>query len=71
MLAELGHESSVVGVARVYAEVAGTLVIDHVDAAHADAVGATGVRPVVTGTVMSDPAAAAALARTTVTAVVP
>ncbi len=31
MLAELGHESSVVGVARMYADVAGTLVIDSAD----------------------------------------
>ena len=42
MLAELGLEPSVVGVARLYAPVAATLVIDTVDAEHAPAVEATG-----------------------------
>ena len=36
MLAELGHEPSVVGVARLYAPIAATLVIDPVDAHLAD-----------------------------------
>ena len=36
MLAELGHESSVVGVARLYADLAGTLVIDAADASSAE-----------------------------------
>jgi LPPG:FO 2-phospho-L-lactate transferase len=70
MLVELGHESSVVGVARLYAPVAAALVIDDVDAASADEVAAAGMRAVVTGTVMSDPARAAALARATLEAVV-
>lgn len=63
LLAELGHESSVVGVARLYAEVAATLVIDAADADLADAVEAEGLRCVVTDTIMSSPEAAAALGR--------
>ncbi|MCU1487792.1 MAG: fbiA [Actinomycetia bacterium] len=65
LLTELGHEASVVGVARIYAEVAGTLVIDTADADLADAVEAEGVRCVVAPTIMSDPAASAALAKVT------
>ena len=55
LLSELGHESSVVGVARLYAPIAGTLVIDPVDAHLADAVEAEGMRAVVTPSVMSTP----------------
>lgn len=62
MLRELGHESSVVGVARLYAPWCATLVVDEVDAALAPAVEAEGVRCVVAPTVMSTPARAAALA---------
>jgi LPPG:FO 2-phospho-L-lactate transferase len=64
LLTELGHESSVVGVARLYAPWAGTLVIDEADAALADAVEAEGVRCVVAPTVMSSPAVAASLCET-------
>ncbi len=64
LLRELGHEDSVVGIARWYAPLAATLVIDEADAELADAVAAEGIRPVLAPTVMSDPAAAAALART-------
>jgi LPPG:FO 2-phospho-L-lactate transferase len=63
LLAELGHEVSVVGVARLYAGLAATLLIDEADAAHAGAVEAEGMRCVVTPTVMRGPAEAAALAR--------
>lgn len=63
LLRELGHEDSVVGVARLYAPFAGTLVIDTLDADHADAVRAAGLRCVVTDTIMRDPDAAAALSR--------
>jgi LPPG:FO 2-phospho-L-lactate transferase len=63
MLAALGHESSAVGIARIYAELAGTLVIDEADADLADAVEAEGVRCVVAPTIMSTPDRAAALAR--------
>ncbi len=64
MLEELGHESSVVGVARLYAELAATLVIDTADAGLASAVEAEGMRCVAANTIMTDPAAAAALGRT-------
>lgn len=65
LLTELGHEASVVGVARIYAPVAGTLVIDTADADLADAVEAEGVRCVVAPTIMSGPAESAALAEVT------
>jgi LPPG:FO 2-phospho-L-lactate transferase len=64
MLRELGHEDSVVGIARLYAPIAGTLVIDHADAELADAVRAEGLRCVETDTIMRDPAAAAKLCET-------
>ncbi|MCB0995427.1 MAG: 2-phospho-L-lactate transferase [Acidimicrobiales bacterium] len=63
LLRELGFEASVVGVARWYAPLAATLVIDHADAALAPAVEAEGIRCVVTDTIMSDRDRAAALAR--------
>jgi LPPG:FO 2-phospho-L-lactate transferase len=63
MLTELGHPSSVVGVADLYARIAGTLVIDHADAALAPEVAAAGMRPLVTSTVMALPGVGAALAR--------
>ena len=65
MLSELGHEPSVVGVARLYAPIAGALVIDPVDAALAPAVEAAGMRAVVQPSVMSSPEVAADLARAT------
>ena len=66
LMAELGHEVSVVGVAHLYASLAGTLVIDEADAALAPAVEAAGMRCVVTPTVMRGATEAAALARTVV-----
>ena len=69
MLTELGHEASVVGVARLYAEVAGTLVVDDADAALAPDVEAAGMRCVVAPTIMRGPAEAAALAKTVLEAV--
>lgn len=68
LLRELGHESSVVGVARIYAAVAATLVVDEADADRADAVEAEGLRCVVAPTIMRGPAEAAALARTVLAA---
>ena len=62
LLSELGHESSVVGVARYYADVVGTLVVDVADASLARAVESTGVRCVVAPTVMHTPEHAAELA---------
>ena len=66
MLTELGHEPTVVGVARMYAPVCATLVIDEQDAHLADAVEREGVRCVVTDTIMSKPGVARELARVTV-----
>ncbi|CAN5778513.1 2-phospho-L-lactate transferase [soil metagenome] len=68
LLRELGYESSVVGVARFYAGLAGTLVIDEVDEWLAPAVESTGMRAVVAPILMSGPAEAAALARTVLAA---
>jgi LPPG:FO 2-phospho-L-lactate transferase len=68
MLVEMGHESSVVGVANLYCDVASVLVIDQADAARAAEVESTGMRCVVTDTIMKTPARAAALARTTLAA---
>jgi LPPG:FO 2-phospho-L-lactate transferase len=64
MLGELGHEVSVVGVARLYAPIAGTLVVDVADADLAGAVEAAGMACVVAPTVMTGPTEAAALAST-------
>lgn len=64
LLRELGHEATVVGIARLYAPLAAALVIDEVDADLADAVAAEGITPVVTETVMRTPELAASLART-------
>jgi LPPG:FO 2-phospho-L-lactate transferase len=69
MLGELGHEISVVGVARLWSPYAASLVIDEADAPLADEVAAAGVRAMVAPTVMSGPAQAAALARTVLDAV--
>jgi LPPG:FO 2-phospho-L-lactate transferase len=62
MLASLGHESSALGVARLYADLATDFVVDTVDAEHAPAVEALGLRAHVTDTIMSDDAARARLA---------
>lgn len=63
MLDELGLESSVVGVARLYAPVADVLVIDPADAHLSDEVERVGMRCVVEPSIMSTPEHAAALAR--------
>jgi LPPG:FO 2-phospho-L-lactate transferase len=68
LLRELGHESSVVGVARLYAPLAATLVIDDLDADLASAVQREGMRCVVAPTIMRGPAEADALARTVLAA---
>ena len=62
LLRELGHEATVVGVARLYADVASTLVVDEADAGLAPGVEAEGVRCMVTPTIMHGPDEAAALA---------
>ncbi len=63
LLTDLGHDASVVGVARLYAPIASTLVIDQADAGLAPQVERTGMRCVVTNTVMRLPQDAAALAQ--------
>ncbi len=63
LMAELGHEPSVVGIARLWAPLAATLVIDQADAALAPTVEEEGIRCVVAPTIMRGPAEAAALAR--------
>ncbi len=63
LMAELGHEPSVVGIARMWAPVAATLVVDEADAALAPAVEEEGIRCVVAPTIMRGPREAAALAR--------
>jgi LPPG:FO 2-phospho-L-lactate transferase len=64
LLAELGHEVSVVGVARLYSPLAAALVVDVADRDLAPAVEAQGMRCVVAPTVMHGVEEAAALART-------
>jgi LPPG:FO 2-phospho-L-lactate transferase len=63
LLVELGSEASAVGVAALLSRYVGTFVIDEIDAIAARAVEATGVRCVVTNTVMSGHGVAASLAR--------
>ena len=65
MLKELGHESSALGVARMYSSIASTLIIDNVDATLKPVIEALGMRCVVTNTIMADPQISAELARTT------
>jgi LPPG:FO 2-phospho-L-lactate transferase len=69
MLTELGHDPSVVGVARLYAPIASTLVIDPVDAHLSAEVDAAGIRPLVAPSVMSTLEIAADLARVALGAV--
>jgi LPPG:FO 2-phospho-L-lactate transferase len=63
MLTELGHEASVVGVARLYREFASTLIIDDADNASANAVSTEGINCVVTDTIMSKTGVTKALAQ--------
>ncbi len=70
MLTELGMEPSVVGVARLYAPIAGTLVIDPADAVLAPAVEAAGMRAVVCESIMNTPARAHHLASVALTSVI-
>jgi len=65
MFADFGLECSALGVARHYASVCATLVIDRVDAGLADAIEAEGMRCVVTDTIMSTRGVAESLARVT------
>jgi LPPG:FO 2-phospho-L-lactate transferase len=71
MLKSLGHESSVVGMARLYGDFVDVLVIDNEDAALAGEVKATGAGAVVTDTIMRDAATRRALAQATLDAARP
>jgi len=62
MLASLGHEPTALGVARLYAGLADTFVLDAVDATLAPVVEALGIRAVVADTIMTDDASRARLA---------
>jgi LPPG:FO 2-phospho-L-lactate transferase len=62
MLVSLGHESSALGVARIYAGLATDFVLDAVDADLAPSMEALGLRAHVTDTIMTDDAARARLA---------
>jgi LPPG:FO 2-phospho-L-lactate transferase len=62
MLASLGHESSALGVARIYADLATDFVVDTVDADLAPSIEDLGLRVHVTDTIMTDDAARARLA---------
>jgi len=70
MMRELGHPSTVGGVAQLYHELAATLVIDSVDEPLANEVEAAGMAALAVPTVMSEPGVAAALA-TAILALVP
>jgi LPPG:FO 2-phospho-L-lactate transferase len=63
MLASLGHEATALGVARGYAGLIDSFVLDMADEALAPEVEALGIRGVVTDTIMTDDASRARLAR--------
>jgi LPPG:FO 2-phospho-L-lactate transferase len=63
MMAELGHDASAVGVARLYSELAGTFVIDQADADSRTEIEALGMRAVISSTIMRDLADKERLAR--------
>ncbi|HVB91668.1 MAG TPA: 2-phospho-L-lactate transferase [Acidimicrobiales bacterium] len=69
LMAELGSDPTVVGVARMYARWVGTLVIDEADRDCAPGIEAEGVRCVVAETVMDSPQRAATLAERVLSAV--
>lgn len=71
MLGGLGHEVSPRGVARLYADVAGTFVLDERDGHWGPAIEALGMRVVVTDTIMRTRAHAARLAATALAALEP
>ena len=66
MLAELGHESSAFGVAKLYADFSGTFVIDPADEAQANGIRKLGMKVEIIPTVMSSRAQKEKLARSLV-----
>ena len=63
MLASLGHESSALGVARIYRDLATGFVLDRADVALEPEIRALGVRTLVTDTIMADDGGRARVAR--------
>jgi LPPG:FO 2-phospho-L-lactate transferase len=70
MMTSLGHQSSALGVARLYvdADLLDTFVIDRADELQADEIRALGLKVTVTDTIMTDTGARATLAREMLTA---
>jgi LPPG:FO 2-phospho-L-lactate transferase len=64
MLAQLGHDSTALGVAKLYADFAGTFVIDSADKAQASAIAALGTKVAILPTVMKTRLQKRKLART-------
>ena len=62
MLASLGHESSALGVARLYAGIATAFVVDATDAAATSSIADLGLSPIVADTIMTDDEARARVA---------
>jgi len=63
MLAQLGHQATALGVAKLYADFTGTFVIDHADRAQAPTISAVGMKVVILPTVMRTLAQKRKLAR--------
>jgi LPPG:FO 2-phospho-L-lactate transferase len=68
MMEELGHEASVLGIGKLVANYASTLVIDRCDDDKTEAIEALGLRVVVTDTIMATLGRATALANTVLSA---
>ena len=62
MLRGLGFEASALAVARLYKDIVGTFVLDHVDRGYLDPIRDLGMRAIAADTVMTTPAKAARLA---------
>jgi LPPG:FO 2-phospho-L-lactate transferase len=62
MMRGLGHEVSPLGLAKLYRDCVGTLIIDRVDRRYLESIRALGLNAVATDTIMTTPARAAALA---------
>jgi len=69
MMSEMGHEPSVVGVARLYAPIASTLIIDTADEQLISAVEREGMRCIATNTIMKTAEISAALTQTCLSAI--
>ncbi len=67
LLTELGHDASVVGVAKLYTGLARSLIIDNLDVDRVAEIEALGMQAVATESVMKTPEIAAALAQTVLT----